>query len=256
MIVDAHVHLGPFALFRVPDTSMAAMLELMDVLEIGLAINMQSGGMMECFEEAYAASEDAYHRSGGRFPYALTYHPLYVEDSLKSITGGLGRPGLVGLKIHPGQHRVYPEDDRYEPIWHLAAEHDLPIIAHSWGVSDTNPTQRYATPEHFERYVTRFPQVSLILGHAGGLYEGHLAAARLARRFSNVYLDLSGDVYSLGLVRWLVDQAGAERVLFGSDMTFCDPRPQLGVVLDADITLQEKRLILGENARRLFGLAL
>lgn len=254
MIIDAHAHLGDVAFFRVPDAGVEAMLSLMDALGIDLAISMHGAGIMECFEEALHASQAAYERSHGRLPYCLIYHPLYPADSMAAIESALGRPGLVGIKIHPSQHQVYPEDPCYEPAWQLAAEWGLPIITHSWALSDYNPTQRFATPEHFERYVVRYPQVNLVLGHAGGRYEGHRAAVCLAQRYPNVYLDLSGDVYSFGLLEWLVAQVGAGRILFGSDMDWIDPRTRLGCVLDADITLEEKRLILGKNALRLFKL--
>jgi uncharacterized protein len=259
MIVDAHVHLGQVTSFYVPDAGLDALLALMDTLGIDKAISMHTAGIMECFEEAYAASERDFVRSQGRVPYCLTYHPLYPADSLACIRqalaiGGSPRPGCVGIKIHPGQHQVFPEDPRYEAIWKLADEHGLPMITHSWALSDYNPTQRFATPEHFEHYVARFPQVKLILGHAGGRYEGHVAAAQLARRYPNVYLDLSGDVYSFGFVEWLVAQVGAERILFGTDVDWIDPRTHLARVLDADITLAQKAAILGANACRLFKL--
>ena len=45
--------------------------------------------------------------------------------------------------------------------------------------------------------------------------------------------------------------AGAERVLYGSDVATMDPRPQIGKIITADITDEAKRLVLGENARRL-----
>lgn len=44
------------------------------------------------------------------------------------------------------QSRDYPilaEDPGYQQAWAIAAEHDLPILAHCWSVSDYNPTQRY-----------------------------------------------------------------------------------------------------------------
>ena len=252
MIVDAHAHLGHSTAFRLADARVEAMLSLMDALGIDLAVSMHTAGIAECFEEAYQASESAYAQSGGRLPYALVYHPLYAKESLEWIMKGLECPGCVGIKIHPGQHQVYPEDVRYERAWQVAAERGLPIITHSWALSDYNPTQKFATPEHFEHYVARFSQVNLILGHAGGRYEGHLAAARLAQCYPNVYLDLSGDVYSFSFVEWLVAQVGARRILFGTDANWIDPRTHLGRVLDADITTEEKRLILGGNAERLF----
>jgi uncharacterized protein len=254
MIIDAHAHLGQVAAFYVPNAGLDALLALMDALGIDKAISMPTASIMECFEEAYTAAECDYARSRGRVPYCLTYHPLYPEESLTCIRQACGRPGCVGIKIHPGQHQVFPEDARYEAVWKLADECSLPIITHSWAVSDYNPTQRFATPEHFEHYVARFSQVNLILGHAGGRYEGHRAAAQLARRYPNVYLDLSGDVYSFGFIEWLVAQVGAERILFGTDVDWIDPRTHLARVLDADITLAQKAAILGENACRLFQL--
>jgi len=255
MIVDAHCHLGSVEAFYVPSTATEEMLALMDSLGIDIAVQMHVAAIMECFEIAYEASVAAYEQSAHRLPFALTYHPRYPEDSLEFIAKSLGRPGGVGIKIHPGQHQTFPEDPAYEAAWRLADKQGVPIITHSWALSDYNPTQRFATPEHFEHYVASFPQVNLVLAHAGGRYEGHLAAVRLAQDYENVYLDLSGDAYSFGLIEWLVAQVGADRILFGSDISWVDPRTHLGRVLDADITLDEKALILGQNACRLFHLS-
>jgi uncharacterized protein len=254
MIVDTHLHLGKMAEYYTPDAGTDGVLSLMDHLGIDVAVQMHIASIMECFEEAHTESVLAYETSGGRLPYALTYHPRYPADSLALLRRSLDEPGGIAIKIHPAQHQVLADDPSYEAAWALAAERGVPIIAHSWALSDYNPTQRFATPEHFERFAGAYPQVNLILGHAGGRYEGHLAAVDLARRCPNVYLDLSGDSYSFGFVEWLVREAGAERILFGSDVTMFDPRVHLGRVLDADIPTESKALILGGNACRLFRL--
>jgi predicted TIM-barrel fold metal-dependent hydrolase len=254
MIVDAHAHLGEVAAFRGADPGAEAMVALMDHLGVDLAIQTHAAGIAECFEEALAASRSAYEASGGRLYYLLCYHPRYPEASLAAMQEAREDAGWVGIKIHPGQHEVMPEDPAYEPAWRLAAEAALPLVTHSWAASDYNPTQRFSTCEHFAHYAERFPQVNLVLGHAGGRYAGHLAAARLAQAYPNVYADLSGDVYACGLIEWLVEQFGAERVLYGSDMNWIDPRTTLGRVLDAEISLEAKRGLLGENAGRIFGL--
>ena len=137
-------------------------------------------------------------------------------------------------------------------MWQLAAERQVPLLTHSWDLSEQNSTQKYSFPSRFEPFVTRYPQVQLILGHAGGRHRGHVAAAILAREYANVFLDLAGDCYTLGLIEFLTREAGADKILFGSDLTWIDPRTQLGMVLDADVTLDDKRKILCDNARRLF----
>ena len=66
MIVDAHTHLGSVAGFYIPCWGPEAMLDLMDTLGIDVAVQIEHGGLFECFEEAYAASRTIYQASGGR----------------------------------------------------------------------------------------------------------------------------------------------------------------------------------------------
>jgi uncharacterized protein len=254
MIIDSHAHLGPAVRYIAPDTKVGTMLDLMDYLGIEITIQMHMAGFLDLWEEAYCESEKAFEVSRGRIFYALIYDPRYGEESLHEVSRGLGRPGFVGVKIHPSLHLTYGSDARYELVWQFAAENKLPIITHTWAVSDYNPSQKFSTPEHFETYLSRFPQVNLVMGHSGGRYEGHLAAVRLAKKYPNLFLDTSGDVASPGFVEWLVSQVGAERVCFGSDANMMDPRTNLGRVLDAELPVDEKRLILGDNAHRLFKL--
>ena len=48
---------------------------------------------------------------------------------------------------------------------------------------------------------------------------------------------------------------GPERVLFGSDQTLLSVGAAVGLYLDAALSAEERRLVLRENARRLFGLS-
>ena len=198
MIVDAHSHLSELTRFRTPDTSMHGMLSLMDHLGIDVAINIHAAGIMGYYNEAYDESVVVYEQSGGRLPFCMTFSPVYRQDSLAVIKAATDHPGFVGVKIHPVFERVMPDDPAYEPVWQFAAERGVPIVTHSWAAVDYNPSQRFAVASDFDTYVARYPQVVLILGHAGGRYSGHVAAAELARKHPNVQLDLSGDVYSLG----------------------------------------------------------
>ena len=81
-----------------------------------------------------------------------------------------------------------------------------------------------------------------------------MAAADLAVKYPNVLLDTAGDCYTLGLIEYLVGRVGADRILFGSDMTWIDPRTQLGMIFDAYVTTVDKQKILHQNAARLFNL--
>jgi uncharacterized protein len=254
MIIDAHCHLGDWTAFQIPDGSLETMLGVMDRLGIERAISAHSAWLLGDWAQGFAESVAVGHQSGGRVLSYAVFDPRQA-GSLEMVRRALrDRETFAGIKIHPSQHGLPADDDRYREVWQLAAREDVPILTHSWEISDYNPTQRLSFPPRFERFVKDFPKVTLILGHAGGRYHGHVAAAALAREHASVWLDLSGDCYALGLVEYLVEQAGADRILFGTDLNWIDPRTHIGRVLDAEIPAADKEKILRSNAQRLFHL--
>ena len=57
-----------------------------------------------------------------------------------------------------------------------------------------------------------------------------------------------------GQVEVMVEQVGAERIMFGSWAPLFSQRPSMDMVLDAEISPEARALILGDNARRVFKL--
>ncbi|MCX7824507.1 MAG: amidohydrolase family protein [Verrucomicrobiae bacterium] len=251
MILDAHCHLGCSPQFRCPDASVETILKVMDRLGIERAVCAHQAMLYGEWELGFRESVEAHEKSGGRLLLYTVFDPTQPQ-SLSLVERCLDTRGFVGIKIHPSIHGCFADDDRYEIVWQLAARRNVPILTHSWDISEQNPAQKFSFPDRFERYAASYPDVALILGHAGGRYRGHIAAASLAKRHANVFVDLSGDCYCLGLVEYLVAQIGSEKVLFGSDLTWIDPRTQLGMVLDADIPAGAKENILYLNAKRVF----
>jgi uncharacterized protein len=247
MIIDAHCHLGRSPQFHFPDISVRTMLATMDRLSIDRAVACHLAMLQGAWELGFAESIAAYRESAGRVAFYAAFDPT-LPDAVTLISRCLDHEAFVGVKIHPSLHGCYADDERYDAVWQLAARRQVPILTHSWDMSAQNPAQKYSFPSRFETYAARYPEVTLILGHAGGRYRGHIAAAELARRYPHVLLDTAGDCYTLGLIEYLVEQAGADKVLFGSDLTWLDPRTQLGMIYDADIPVDAKRQILGGNA--------
>ena len=225
----------------------------MDRLQIERAIASPLALFSGLREPGWAEALHVHRESGGRVLLYTVFDPR-TPASLDFVRQSVKETAVVGIKIHPSMHQCPADDDRYRPIWEFAATAGLPILTHSWCLSDYNPAAEHAQPALFARYVREFPEVALILGHAGGRYEGHLAAVALAQASPNVYLDLSGDVYGLGLVEYLVAQLGSRRILYGSDLTWLDPRPALGMILDTEVSGADKTNILRDNAWRLFHL--
>ena len=170
------------------------------------------------------------------------------------IKENLGKGPFAGIKIHPSVHTCYANDTRYKVIWELAEEKKAVLLSHTWDYSDKNPIQKFSYPDLFVSFIKKYKNVKFIFGHAGGRYNGHQAAVRIVKKFKNTFLDISGDSNWFGFIEWLVKEAGSGKILYGTDITWIDPRTQLGMVLGADISQEEKMDILAVNALKLFNL--
>lgn len=91
--------------------------------------------------------------------------------------------------------------------------------------------------------------------HTGNTPLERVQAIAAAQANPNVYLETCSTFRTPGVIEQLVNEAGADRVLYGSDLPLMDPRPQLGKIITAQIAPTAKRQILGENARRLLRLS-
>src|SRR5262245_48289860 len=96
----------------------------------------------------------------------------------------------------------------------------------------------------------RHPGVPLICGHTGGNWERGI---RVVRPFEQISIDLAGSDPRSGYAEMAVRELGAGRVMYGSDVGGRSFASQLGKVLGADIPDDARRLILGENLRRMLG---
>jgi uncharacterized protein len=252
-IIDAHAHIGSSGVFFAPETDAEHLLALMDLLSIRTAILACDHVMLfEGGGASFAVLREAYERSQGRLLYLGIFDPRAAETCLAALSQAIGWPGFVGIKLHPSMHGVWADDPAYEAAWRLAAERDLPILAHSWSVSETNPAQKYSTPERFETHVRRFPQVRFVLAHAGGRGAGRREAVRMVNEHANVFLDIAGDVFCDRLIETLVKTVPPQKILFGSDFPWIDPRANLSRVLLAEIDEDVKQKILCDNARAVY----
>ena len=255
MIIDTHIHFGYIAGYKNYAASLSELLSSMDKLGIGKAINSSTRGLMlgDFMGEAVECVE-LYRESGGRIVSYLTYNPRHYEACDSVIANNYDGLIFRGIKLHPSFHNVPGDDKQYENIWRLAADKEIVIMAHSWDISLTNPTQEYSYPTRYEKFLRKFPEVKFIFAHAGGRYNAVLEVIRIAKEFPNVYLDIAGDLHSNGFIEHIVNELGSRRILFGSDYSMMDQRNMLGVVLGADINIVDKENILHNNACALFEL--
>ena len=90
----------------------------------------------------------------------------------------------------------------------------------------------------------------ILVGHHYDYSVENLAAAK---RFEHLHLETSRMAH-LDAVTVAVRELGAERVLYGTGAPIRAMQSALNAILQAQISDDEKRLVLGGNAQRLFGL--
>lgn len=178
------------------------------------------------------------------FAYAS---PLWPEDPVPELTRAIDELGFRAIKIYPPYTPFNLDDPAWDPIYQFADRRKLTLISHT-GSETTCP------PRLFAQVAPRFANANFVVGHSGNIEPYRSEAIAAARACSNVYLETCSTFRTPGVIEELVSGAGADRVLFGSDIPLMDPRPQLGKILTAAITDDDKRQIIGDNARRLLDL--
>lgn len=180
--------------------------------------------------------------------------------------------GMVGLKIHPAAG-FFPNDPVAYPMYEKALELGIPVMVHT-GPEPKPLYSRHCQPVYVDDVAADFPELTIILAHAG-LSAWWQEAAGVASVAPNVYLDISGwqvmarlrplEFYTA--LRSLINTVGARRILWGSDYpalrllmsaaawarALTDP-PEVARSHGISFTAEEIAAIMGENATRVLRL--
>jgi hypothetical protein len=175
--------------------------------------------------------------------------------------------GMVGLKLHPA-FGFYPNDRFCYPFYAKVQELGIPVFIHT-GPEPGTPS-KYCQPIHVEDVALDFPDLQIVMVHAGFL-PWWQEAVGIASFRPNIYLCLTEwqgvsrsfpeEFYRV--IGSMLAFVGSARILFGSDWPFAksilaQPRwvetfrelagtRKLGI----DITMEDIEAILGGNVARL-----
>jgi predicted TIM-barrel fold metal-dependent hydrolase len=174
----------------------------------------------------------------GRFLGYATVDPNEPEAMGGELERCFERLGFHAIKFHCGTHGYPADGEQYQPALEFANANELAVLIHG---------------RVTEAMLQRYPRARFISAHVGGWDgRGTNDAVQLARRYPNLYLDLAASTVTNGVIEKLVAEAGADRIVHGSDAPLMDPGYQLGRVLAAKLSAAEKEKILYSNAARLF----
>jgi predicted TIM-barrel fold metal-dependent hydrolase len=191
-------------------------------------------------DEVLQALSHWHHRAFG-FVYVT---PKHVDASLAEIERCVVNGPMVGLKLWVAARCA---DEAIDPIIRRATALNAVIYQHTW-IKTAGNQGGESTPMDLAQMAMRHPEARIVLGHTGGNWERGI---RAVRSLKHVSIDLGGFDPTAGVVEMAVRELGPERILYGSDAPGRSYASQLAKVRGALIPEAQKRLILGENLRRL-----
>ena len=173
------------------------------------------------------------------------------------IAKELGRQldhGAAALKIHPVHGGFRADDAAMYPAYAVLVERHVPLVVHCGTSSFPGSTNAYADPQLLDGVLRDFPDLDVVLAHAGRGW-WYDAAAFLATSREHVWLELSG-LPPKRLPEYFArhDLARlARKWIFGTDWPgvpgqAANARAVIGLELPDEVV----PLVLGENARRVY----
>jgi hypothetical protein len=249
-LIDIHAHYGGWVGLPNPDTSLDSLLATCRRFHIEhcclsstSAIGYDLSGGNERVREILQQAADHAAPGDPQLHGYVVIHPGYPEQSLAQMRDFLALPHYVGGKLHPKHCGYQADSPEARPLLEYLLELGKPLLAHTWFDEMCLAIGNAAD---------QFPDLIFIMGHMGG--DDWETALQVAADRPNIYLELCSGLSPWGKIERSISMVGAERLLFGSDLTLLDPGYTLGLVTGAEIGEREKRMILYENGKRLFGL--
>ena len=178
----------------------------------------------------------------------VTVNPNDTVHALEEIARGAER-GAVGIKLAASRRA---DDPLLDPVADAAERHGFPVLHHIWQHRTREwPNQEISDGVDLGRLAARHPGTTFILAHigGGGDYRHTFPAVD---DLPNVYLDLSGSGVDRGMLDDALVAVGAERLIWGSDITMETGLAKLRALEVIGISDDAMAAVRWRNAARIF----
>jgi len=251
MIIDVNCYLGFWPFWDTGVETIDDLIKLQKEVGIDKSVICSLRSIFYDFNEGNKEVLNAVEDHPKRF-IAFASVSLISEEVLFNLKEYLNKKEVAGLTFFSPQ--LFPnygyslEDDLIHSLFEEVIKFKLPVMI------PIRPSLNQAFWSSKEqmleliKLLDTYSELPIILSFIN--YPELNRAIRLMSRYENVSIETSG-LQGMGNIEKIVKKVGAERVLFGSGAPVQNLNVGLAKIKGAEISEEERRLILGGNAREL-----
>lgn len=230
---DCHGHIGWCSPHHVVEDRAPDLVREMDKFGVRTCCVFGLEGVFG--DETYSNDEVAkvVEQHPDRFIGFTLLNPNHGERLMREEMERGHELGLTGIKLISAYHGYAAEGPLIDVACEFAHAHKLFILNHDWG-----------SAQQIERLCKTYHDACFFTGHSSGGY------AEVTKAVDNLFI-CTCPFLGWGQTESLVERYGADRILFGSDLTDLPIGWGLAPIFYARIPEADKRKILGENLKSL-----
>jgi len=245
-IVDSHFHLGECRVFDL-NVSEKEVINVLNTYRFSATILQPFPGAfpqppVHVLNRIYELSR----KYEGRIFGIVNINPHVIEQSewKNQVKKWIKEKGFVGIKVHTIGHAINLLTKDADIIFETANELEVPVMVH------TGLGQPFASPTHLCRYAENYPDLKIILAHAGFIFSA-ADALLVAKNYKNIYLETSWS--TMEDIKLFIEKLGAEKVMFGTDLPTNVPI-EFAKVNNMNLNDDQKNWFLCKTAEKVFNI--
>ena len=239
LVIDGHAHIDGWphaATFANADEAVSQSIRYMDANGVD-AVCVLSGGYLHGLVDYHLGNDfllEVWKRLPDRLIPFMSVNPNDTRDHVMDELKRMHTAGVRGIKLINQYQAHYPGDGpNLMALYEFASDHKMMVVNHGWSEGE------------IRKIAPIFPELDFVFAHYGGGFQD-----TILKTYPNVY----ANIWNYGSMGWLergIRQVGAGKFLLGSDGFMNSLSVGIGPVVFANISEDEKRLILGLTAAKL-----
>ncbi len=242
MVIDVHTHLGAKNYERDYNNLLSAMERYgIDKIYVsGLGGGTPTKEIIRIYNDAVYDFKRAEPDKVEAYVYASPELPSAIDE----VRYGIEENGAIGLKVWMS---TFADDPAMNKMAELMIDYNMPILFHAF--YKAHDQLLYETlGNHIANIARRYPELKIIMAHLGGSAYHSIPAIRA---LPNVWVDMCSSIFRGDELQYTIEQVGAHRILFGSDMPG-NYIVNVGQVEELDLSDEDKDKIYYKNTLKLF----